>query len=137
MCVYVCSMAPPRDSMLMPCVCVRVRVCVCGVGGGVKDAQPSQLGTPLLTVPHSLDDVGDEAHDRALVDDGPADALRDLDRLALRKVSLGGALRHGLDTPHAAVLLHAHAVLHAARVGGDKDGAGGALRSTHARTWKK
>ncbi|TYZ68959.1 hypothetical protein PybrP1_005129 [[Pythium] brassicae (nom. inval.)] len=69
------------------------------------------LAEILQPVHDALLQVRDVLLERALVHDGAAHALRDLDRGRLRKVALRRALRHGLDRAHAAVLLEPHAVL--------------------------
>lgn len=65
----------------------------------------------LEAVSDTLHKVRNEAVDGALVNDRAGDTLRDLDLLVLTKVSRVGALEHGVNGAHTAVLLQTHAVL--------------------------
>mgnify|MGYP006932266934 CR=1 FL=1 len=78
---------------------------------GLVDRLERLAAEVLHTVAHALHEVRDEARDRALVDDGARDALGNLDALRLAEVARVGALEHGVDRAHAAVLLETDAVL--------------------------
>mmetsp|Transcript_8410 Transcript_8410/g.38241 ORF Transcript_8410/g.38241 Transcript_8410/m.38241 type:complete len:331 (+) Transcript_8410:1393-2385(+) len=70
------------------------------------------LGSHVLeALLHAVGEVRNHLHHRSLVLHGAAHALRHLEVAALAEVASVGALRHGVEGTHAAVLLHAHAVV--------------------------
>src|SRR5688572_21151747 len=78
---------------------------------GPVEVGDAPLAEVLKALPEALDDVGDEVERGPPVEDKPRHALGHLDGAVAVEIAFAASLLHRLHGRHAAVLLHADAIL--------------------------